>query len=248
MVFMDFKMTIDTQHLEFMISQYVDGGLDAGGRRYIEQQIATDSAAGQLHKDHRDVQDVLEDWGSRLAMIDWAAFDAQLAIRLEKALPAVGTKTSAAGHRWKWLKPVAIAAGIALAAAVGYRWHGGSVDTKPMARLATTNSRANTDARVRVDNPLRHPMASTSVARVDENIEAAERDGGAANVAVFGPHAALRGKSTDLADIGGGGRGLSKNSDGFGSHRANTGSVSAMAPEPDLFSPHHPDGNNYPLH
>jgi hypothetical protein len=82
--------------------------------------LARDPAARQLYKDHHDVQDVLDDFGNRLPLIDWNAFDAQLARRL-------ALEDARARHGWRFgrvLRPLSAAAALALAALVGYTWHG----------------------------------------------------------------------------------------------------------------------------
>ena len=74
-------MKHDTQHLEFLISQYVDGTLEGASRKSIEQQLLTDPVAKAIYKDQRETQDVLDDWGNRLPLINWNEFDVKLAER-----------------------------------------------------------------------------------------------------------------------------------------------------------------------
>ena len=52
-------MNSDTQHLDFLISQYVDGCLDGAGKKSVEQKLMTDPAARELYREHREVQDLL---------------------------------------------------------------------------------------------------------------------------------------------------------------------------------------------
>ncbi len=113
-------MTKDTQHLDFLISQYVDQTLDATTRRTIEQQIAADPIAAVLYKDHCEVQDVLEDWGNRLPMINWDEFDGVLAARLEKEVPQTGEPVSPLR---RWSRVLAAAAALFVAGTIGYTWH-----------------------------------------------------------------------------------------------------------------------------
>jgi hypothetical protein len=115
-------MNNDNQHLDFLISQHVDGCLDAAGKKSVEQRLMTDPDARKLYQEHRDVQDVLDDWGSRIPMINWDEFDQKLAARLEKETVGVETEKG----RWvrKWYKPVAAAAALFVAASLGYGWHG----------------------------------------------------------------------------------------------------------------------------
>jgi hypothetical protein len=112
-------MKTDTQHLEFLISQYVDGTLDPAARKTIEQQLLTDPVARRLYQEHQETQDVLDDFGSRLPMINWSEFEATLGERLEKETSATRSKFFG-GHWKKWTKPAAVAAGLLLAVGIGY--------------------------------------------------------------------------------------------------------------------------------
>src|SRR5690242_6361754 len=105
-------MKSDTQHLDFLISQYVDGTLEGSGRKSMEQKLLTDPEARKLYADHREVQDLLDDWGNRIPLINWEDFDQKLAGRLERE--TVGGNT-----RWlfrRWMRPVAAAAALFIAA------------------------------------------------------------------------------------------------------------------------------------
>ena len=101
-------MTQETQHLEFLISQYVDNVLDAPNRKFVEQQLSADPAARNLLQQHREAQDMLDDYGSRLPMINWAEFDATLTARLDAEIAA---PVQAAAWR-RWVRPVAAAAAL----------------------------------------------------------------------------------------------------------------------------------------
>jgi len=109
----------DNQHLDFLISQYVDGTLDAANRKLIEQQLAASPEARALLKSHRETQDVLDDYGSRIPLINWDEFDKKLATRLEHE--------SLAEQRGKafrhWMRPMAAAAALFIATGMGYAWH-----------------------------------------------------------------------------------------------------------------------------
>jgi anti-sigma factor RsiW len=109
----------DNQHLDFLISQHVDGCLDAAGKKSLEQRLMTDPDARKLYQEHRDVQDMLDDWGNRIPLINWDDFDKQLAGRLEKE--TVGAETRKPVRTW--YKPVAAAAALFIAASLGYGWH-----------------------------------------------------------------------------------------------------------------------------
>lgn len=118
-------MKMDHQHLDFLISQYVDGTLDASNRKLIEQQLSTNAEARQLYKEQRDVQDLLDDVGNRIPLIDWNKFDQTLAARLEEEV--VGVQRVA---MWRgWFRPLAAAAALGIAATIGYAWHAWSLPT-----------------------------------------------------------------------------------------------------------------------
>ncbi|MCL2641476.1 MAG: hypothetical protein FWD53_11560 [Phycisphaerales bacterium] len=115
-------MKTDTQHLDYLISQYVDGCLDTASKKSLEQTLVNDPQARQLYKDQHEVQDILDDWGNRIPMIDWDQFDKQLATRLQRETVGgwVGRRASLLQ---RWAKPLAIAASLFLAAAIGYFWN-----------------------------------------------------------------------------------------------------------------------------
>ncbi len=109
----------DNQHLDFLISQYVDGTLEGSGKKSVEQKMLLDPAARALYTEHRETQDVLDDWGNRLPLIDWNAFDSKLSTRLDEEAKEQ-ERVSIFRRR---MKPVAAAAALLLAASVGYGWH-----------------------------------------------------------------------------------------------------------------------------
>lgn len=125
-------MNNDNQHLDFLISQHVDGCLDAAGKKSVEQRLMSDPDARKLYQEHRDVQDVLDDWGSRIPMINWDEFDQKLATRLEKETVGAEKQGGFWGGKRKWYKPVAAAAALFVAASLGYGWHGVSGRITPV--------------------------------------------------------------------------------------------------------------------
>jgi anti-sigma factor RsiW len=152
-------MTQETQHLEFLISQYVDNVLDAPNRKFVEQQLAADPAARDLLKQHREAQDLLDDYGSRLPLINWNEFDAALAAKLD-AETGVPRRIAA----WqRWARPVAAAAALTLAASLGYGWH---AYTLPPQKVAVTPAPApvvTPDARVAISD---RPAPTGSIGNV----------------------------------------------------------------------------------
>jgi anti-sigma factor RsiW len=118
-------MKSDTQHLDYLISQYVDGCLDPSSRKSLEQKLVNDPVSRQLYREQREVQDVLDDWGSRIPMIDWADFDKKLAGRLEHEV--VGGEKVSVFRRLA--RPMAAAAALFIAGAVVYGWHAWSTTT-----------------------------------------------------------------------------------------------------------------------
>lgn len=113
----------DNQHLEFLISQYVDDTLEADDRKLVETQIATNPVARQLYKDHSEAQDLLEEFGGRIPLINWHEFDQSLAARLADEAAVMKQKPQAQISQWRrWGRPSAIAASLLLAAGIGYGW------------------------------------------------------------------------------------------------------------------------------
>ena len=113
-------MEADNQHLDFLLSQYVDGCLEGANKKLVEQKMLTDPAARKLYVEHRETQDLLEDWGSRIPLINWEAFDKKLTERLE----ADAQEKQRESQFRRRLKPWAVAAGLLIAVGVGYAWHG----------------------------------------------------------------------------------------------------------------------------
>ncbi|MGN6368114.1 MAG: anti-sigma factor family protein [Phycisphaerae bacterium] len=154
-------MKTDTQHLDYLISQYVDGCLDAASRKSLEQRLLNDPEARKLYKEQHDVQEMLDDWGNRIPMINWEQFDQELGMRLENE--TVGGRTVNFFRRWG--RPMSIAAGLMVAASLGYGWHAIST-RKPMVAMPTVPHVAPqvTKPGVAIE-PLVTP-SSASVARV----------------------------------------------------------------------------------
>ncbi len=149
-------MKPDNQHLEFLISQHVDGCLDSASRKSLEQRLLTDPETRTLYAGQRETQDLLEDWGSRIPLIDWDEFDTKLAGRL--AREQVGKNR----ERWArgWVRKMSVAAALLLAALAGYAWHGMSGrSTEPHAISTMANGRGapRTGVQFLDGNPIARP-------------------------------------------------------------------------------------------
>lgn len=157
----------DNQHLEFLISQYVDDTLDAADRKLVEQQIATDPVARQLYKDHHDTQELLEEFGGRIPLINWNEFDNKLAARLADEARTMSTQPQISAWR-RWGKPAAIAAGLMIAAGIGYGWHAFTQPISPVQPMANVSVEARPVRMVQVsDQPSTGPSRqSVSVLEV----------------------------------------------------------------------------------
>ncbi|HVT82849.1 MAG TPA: hypothetical protein VHM90_19580 [Phycisphaerae bacterium] len=125
----------DNQHLDFLISQYVDGTLEGAGKKSVEQKMLLDPAARALYAEHQETQDLLDDWGNRLPLIDWNAFDAKLSEKLD-AQTREQERVTIFRRR---MKPVAAAAALLLAASVGYGWHAMSQGSRAASDGPTAN-------------------------------------------------------------------------------------------------------------
>jgi hypothetical protein len=177
-------MKTDTQHLDYLLSQYVDGCLEGSSKKTLEQEMLVNPAMRELYKEHRDVQDVLDDWGNRIPLINWDEFDQTLAKRLENE--TVGGQGSSMFRRW--VKPLSIAASLAIAVALGYGWHAWSVPAAmpvaPGVAQGTTNTPNHSFA---LEDPFLPGQGSIARVRVDEAPESHGSDVAAAEVNVTAP-------------------------------------------------------------
>jgi anti-sigma factor RsiW len=175
-------MKTDTQHLDYLISQYVDGCLDTASRKSLEQRLLNDPEARKLYKEQHDVQDMLDDWGNRIPMINWEQFDQELTMRLEHE--TVGGRARTFFRRWG--RPMSIAAGLVMAASLGYGWHAMSV-RKPM---VATNTAPHVvpqavNPGVAIEPPVTPKDASVARFQVDEQPPIAQKQ--TDNVAIAPP-------------------------------------------------------------
>jgi hypothetical protein len=158
-------MKTDTQHLDYLISQYVDGCLDTGSRKSLEQKLVHEPQARKLYKEQRDVQDMLDDWGNRIPMINWNQFDSELAARLQHE--TVGGHGSSIFRRWA--RPIAAAASLLVAASIGYSWHAWANPPRPQIIVqSTTPAVAPPTAAVKIDDHLASLMASFRSVKIEE--------------------------------------------------------------------------------
>ena len=157
-------MKTDTQHLDYLISQYIDGCLDTGSRKSLEQRLLNDPSARQLYKEQHDVQEVLDDWGNRIPMIHWDDFDQKLARRLENE--TVGGQSKSIFQRWA--KPMSIAAALAVAASLGYGWHAFSMNQKSTPSIAQNLNHETPNRAVAVEPTITASDGSVTRFRVDE--------------------------------------------------------------------------------
>jgi hypothetical protein len=179
-------MKQDTQHLDFLISQYVDGCLDGASKKSVEQQLLTDPSARKLYTEHREVQDLLDDWGNRIPLIDWDEFDQKLATRLEHE--TVGSERQTFFRRWG--RPIAAAAALFIAASVGYSWHafwGSAAPVQPPQQVAVVKPAPRTFVAVADQPQASQPWRSRFVVDEQGARATAARPVDAAAVAVSAP-------------------------------------------------------------
>lgn len=157
-------MKTDTQHLDYLLSQYVDGCLDGPNRKSLEQRLVIDPATRALYQEHRDVQDVLDDWGNRIPLINWDEFDQQLARRLGNE--TVGGQTISIFRRW--VRPLSIAAGLAIAASLGYGWHAWSMGSGQNNVPVVVNPASPPSQAFAVEDAFSPGQGSIAKVRVDE--------------------------------------------------------------------------------
>jgi len=197
-------MKMDHQHLDFLISQYVDDSLDAPNRKLIEHQLTNDRNAKRLYQEHRDVQDILDDLGNRIPMINWADFDQKLASRLESE----ATRLKAVPTWRKWTRPLAAAAALIIAASIGYSWHAWSVGNgAPLSTGTEVTTIVIPERKVLVEQPVKAGYRQTVEVAEHTALTAAGRpadvlQAGAGNKALVkpAPSAVTAGTATQPSD------------------------------------------------
>jgi len=138
------------QDIEFLICQYADGALEPQQAREVEALLAADPHYQHLLQQHRALNESLNDWASRIPMVDWNALHDQLSARLRKsqARPAL---------QRNWMRAIAAAAAIALIATVLM------FGERQRDSVSTTNGGNNGVANVSVQSPSDiSPVASVN--------------------------------------------------------------------------------------
>jgi len=160
-------MKPENQHLDFLISQYVDGTLEGAGKKSVEQKLLHDPEARKLYADHRETQDILDDYGSRIPMVNWSEFDKKLEARLE----IEAAEKQRINRFRRRMKPIAVAAALLVAVSLGYAAHALSRTTTMSPQV--TNSSSTPDApRAVVSYPegQTSTKASQIAFRIDEPV------------------------------------------------------------------------------
>jgi hypothetical protein len=176
-------MKTDTQHLDYLLSQYVDGCLEGSNKKTLEQQMLVDPAMRELYKEHREVQDILDDWGNRIPLINWDEFDQTLAKRLENE--TVGAQGGSIFRRW--MKPLSIAASLAIAVGLGYGWHAWSVPVAAPIAQGTVKPAPAANHAFALEDPFSPGQGSIAQVRVDETPDAHGSDVATGDVNVTAP-------------------------------------------------------------
>jgi hypothetical protein len=100
--------TVETDELEFLISQHFDGTLDAADEQRLQQRVAADAGARSLFDQHAKLDVALRASGSSLA-IDEAWLSAQIAATIDEA-----NARPMRIRRWTSFAPLAAAAALAI--------------------------------------------------------------------------------------------------------------------------------------
>lgn len=104
-----------------LMSEYEAGTLTADEARAVARRFATDAAAGRIGRELQQTQDLLEAWAGPLPPVDWKATHARFSAAV-RAEAASARRRRVIG----WTASVAIAACVALAALLGWKFAGSS--------------------------------------------------------------------------------------------------------------------------
>lgn len=110
-------MLKDQDQLEFALTQYLDGTLSEFDKRVLEERLAGDAEARLLLEEYRHLDAMLR--GSReLPALDYDALAKSISVAVEEEESHVAAPVR---MQTAWVRRFAIAAGVMLAAVVG--WH-----------------------------------------------------------------------------------------------------------------------------
>jgi anti-sigma factor RsiW len=102
---------MNQMEMEYLISRFADNTLSEPERKKARQLIKSNPQCRRWLANHRQMQEVLDDWSSRLPMLDWKSFDAAVASRIDRRIRAGETHLLWAR---RWLGAAAVAGMLAL--------------------------------------------------------------------------------------------------------------------------------------
>ncbi|HZL35995.1 MAG TPA: hypothetical protein VFC78_11835 [Tepidisphaeraceae bacterium] len=136
-----------TQDLEYSISQYLDGTLDASERAELERRLESDAAARALLGEYRRLDAALK--AEPLPDVRWDALAESISLAIDRAVEQTARPYRLPG----WVRvaaPLAMAASVLVAAGVGIRVY---LTARPTAPLATHSRQQE----ARTSPPARQP-------------------------------------------------------------------------------------------
>ncbi|MGC8561104.1 MAG: anti-sigma factor family protein [Phycisphaerae bacterium] len=102
---------MDQIEMEYLISRYADGTLSEPERRKAIQLIESNPECRRCLAGHKQVNEVLADWSSRVPMLDWTTFDSELAKKIDQKIQAGNMRLNRI-RRWLGAAAVAGLAGL----------------------------------------------------------------------------------------------------------------------------------------
>jgi hypothetical protein len=97
---------MDQIEMEYLISRFADGTLSEPERRKAIQLIKSNPECRQWLAGHKQLNEVLADWSSRLPMLDWATFNGELAKKIDKKIQSSNVRLNRVR---RWLGAAAVA-------------------------------------------------------------------------------------------------------------------------------------------
>ncbi len=97
--------------MEYLVSRYADGTLSEPERRKAIQLIESNPECRRWLADHKQLNEVLADWSSRLPMLDWATFNGELAKKIDQKMQAGNMRLN---RIRRWLGAAAVAGFVGL--------------------------------------------------------------------------------------------------------------------------------------